>query len=405
MTGPMALTVGSLCSGFEATGLGLHLAGWDHTLAFVADPDPAAGKALAHHHPTVPNLGDITTVDWTAVPKVDLLHMGFPCTDVSAAGRREGLAAGTRSGVWAHCAQAIGQLRPPLVLIENVPGLLSTPANRSTDARPDRNLEPGPANVGVAATGPVLRAVGAVLGDLASIGYDTVRVCVSAADVGAPHLRRRIFIFAWPAADPVGVGLRLQSVTQPRRSGTAVAGDAGADRGTGLTLLPTPTARDGDGRGEGSPEYWANRRDEDGRANGMPLGAAVNLLPTPRAPDGTKGGGPNRAGSSGDLMLPSAVQPDRFGDYGPAIARWEQVLGRPAPDPTEAGTKGQPRLSARFVEWMQGLPDGYVTNIPGISRNDALRLLGNSNPPQQYAAAITQLAAIVAQVLTSERAA
>jgi hypothetical protein len=138
----MTLTVASLCSGIEATSLGLHLAGLQHRLAYVADNDPAAAKVLAHHHPDVPNPGNISTADWATVERVSLMHMGFPCTDLSCAGGRAGLGVNSRSGVWANCAQAISATRPPLALIENVPGLLSTPANRSTDA-PDSDLEPG----------------------------------------------------------------------------------------------------------------------------------------------------------------------------------------------------------------------------------------------------------------------
>jgi DNA (cytosine-5)-methyltransferase 1 len=384
----MTLTVGSLCSGYEATGLGLRLAGWHHRLTFVADNDPAAAKALAFHHPDTPNLGDITAVDWTSVERVDLLHMGFPCTDLSAAGRRAGLG-GTRSGVWTNCAEAIAVLRPPLVLIENVRGLLSTPANRSIDAT-DGDVEPGPADLGNRPVRPVLRAIGAVLGDLSDLRYDAIWTTVSAASVGAPHRRERVFILAWPAADPPRFGHRDGG---PAGVGGVPAAAVAGGAGTGdLTLLPTPRSSDTFGPGVHG----------DG---GLDLRTAVTLLPTPRATDGTKGG-PNQRGSSGDLMLPSVVtQPDRWGDYAPAIARWEQVVGRPAPAPTEPGSKGQPRLSAAFVEWLQGLPGGYVTDVPGISRNDALRLLGNANPPQQYAAAIRQLAAIAAHLLNTEAAA
>ena len=68
-------------------------------------------------------------------------------------------------------------------------------------------------------------------------------------------------------------------------------------------------------------------------------------------------------------MLPSAVQADRWGDYAAAIARHANALGRPAPDPTEPGRNG-PRLSPRFVEWLMMLPAGWVTDTPGLSRND-----------------------------------
>lgn len=121
------------------------------------------------------------------------------------------------------------------------------------------------------------------------------------------------------------------------------------------------------------------------------------ILPTPRATDGTKGG-PNQRGSSGDLMLPSAVQADRWGDYAPAIACWETVLGRPAPDPTEPGRNGSPRLSPRFVEWMMGLPAGWVTDVD-ISRNEQLKALGNGVVPQQAAAATAAFVADMAKAV------
>lgn len=91
---------------------------------------------------------------------------GFPCEDVSHAGRGAGLA-GQRSGLWSRFADAIRALRPRYALVENVPGLLS-------------------------------RGMGEVLGDLAAIGYDAEWDCVPAAAVGASHLRARIWILAYP---------------------------------------------------------------------------------------------------------------------------------------------------------------------------------------------------------------
>lgn len=147
-----------------------------------------------------------------------------------------------------------------------------------------------------------------------------------------------------------------------------------------VALLPTPTVRDAD-RGRG----WGDQ-------NGRPLSETImRLLPTPRATDGDKGG-PNQKGSSGDLMLPSAVQPNRWNQYGPAITRWEQVTGRPAPAPTEPGRTGNPRLSARFVEWMMGLDPGHVTDL--LPRNPAMRVLGNGLVPVQGASAYRALAAV-----------
>lgn len=85
----------------------------------------------AHHWPHAPNLGDITIIDWTTVPPIDILCGGFPCQDVSTVGKRAGVAPGTRSGLWAHMATAIEALQPEWVVIENVRGLLSAPAIRA----------------------------------------------------------------------------------------------------------------------------------------------------------------------------------------------------------------------------------------------------------------------------------
>lgn len=162
--------------------------------------DAAPSAILAHHHPDIPNLGDITKVDWTAVDPVDVLTGGFPCQDVSHAGKRLGLRPDTRSGLWSHFALAIATLRPTLVVAENVRGLLSANAVVNTaDPNADGYVEPCPWCLGDERDG-ALRALGAVLGDLADLGYDARWLGLRAADAGAPHGRFRVFIVAWPAA-------------------------------------------------------------------------------------------------------------------------------------------------------------------------------------------------------------
>lgn len=160
-------------------------------LAWYSEIEPAACRVLAHHYPGISNHGDVTAIDWTAVERPDVLTGGFPCTDVSHAGLGAGLNPATRSGLWSHMARAIDQLRPRLVLIENVRGLLSA------DALCD--VEPCPWCLGDDSRSP-LRALGAVLGDLANRGYDARWVGVRASDppVRAPHERYRIFIAAHP---------------------------------------------------------------------------------------------------------------------------------------------------------------------------------------------------------------
>ena len=79
-----------------------------------------------------------------------------------------------------------------------------------------------------------------------------------------------------------------------------------------------------------------------------------------------------------------------WGPYAAAIARWESMLGRPAPAPTEEGPKGGRRLSAAFVEWMMGLPEGWVTGH-GLPRTSELKMLGNGVVPQQAIAALREM--------------
>jgi len=190
------MKIGSLFSG--AGGLDMAVEDiFGGNVVWHCEQDKAASKVLAHRWPGVPNLGDITTVDWTAVEPVDVLCGGFPCTDVSAAGKRAGIAEGTRSGLWSEMAVAIGVLRPSIVIIENVRGLLS--------ARAHRNVEFADTTLGDQSERHVLRAAGAVLGDLADLGYDAQWATVAAGDVGAPHRRERVFIVA-SSADASGDG-------------------------------------------------------------------------------------------------------------------------------------------------------------------------------------------------------
>ena len=183
-------------------------------------------------------------------------------------------------------------------------------------------------------------------------------------------------------------------------------------------LLPTPKASDGPNGGPGM-------RNGRGVADALP-GVVTQLLPTPTAQAAKHGSTPdvNANGYGSNLWdLPTLLPPpaardhkdqyvdnagshrpgdtdsvpravrDMGADFGPytaAIRRWEAVIGRPAPSPTEPGANGRPRLSPRFVEWMMGLPDGWVTGVD-IPRSAQLKALGNGVVPQQAALALAML--------------
>lgn len=167
------------------------------TPAWFVEFDEAPSKILAHHWPDVPNLHDVTKVDWSQVEPVDILTGGSPCQDLSAAGKRAGMTEGTRSNLWVNMREAIATIRPRLVVWENVLGALSAPAESESDNATTSNVEQG-GGLLAAPRGGYLRALGRVLGDLTEIGYDAEWTTLRASDVGAPHHRARVFLIAWP---------------------------------------------------------------------------------------------------------------------------------------------------------------------------------------------------------------
>ena len=504
------LTAGSLCSGYGGLDLAV-AAALGARLSWVAETDPGCARILRARAPGVLNVGDIAVAGWRFVEPVDILCGGFPCQPASAAGRRKG----TDDTRWLFpfildCVRDLDP-RPWLLVLENVPGLLSV-------------------NDG--------SAFAEVVYGLAELGYVGRYGLYRACDVGAPHRRTRLFIVA---ADPVrfaaerpGIGGRVGAAELGgAEPGGDAAGDPGQETGRELgPLLPTPTARHQDrghaeaehrhqpgrpaGRGGGAspdlgsvaallptpvtgysdsdPADWAARKSEANHGadtnNISDLQVAVrSLLPTPQAEDSHRGGrgvSPGRAARRRDagrqltveetvalllptpqahdaatpktpaqldaararheaargrpsgmrnlnevaahdlplLPTPSAAAADggqasRSGDrrgelllggrarrlavdwgkYEPAVRRWEAIFG-PAPCPVEAHGR-KIRLAAPFAEWMMGLPAGWVTAVPGLSRGEQLRAIGNGVVPQQGETAITDLVLALAAHLNN----
>jgi DNA (cytosine-5)-methyltransferase 1 len=194
----MTVTVGSLFSGYGGLEIGLAAAlGADYRVEVIWYSENARHPAtvMAARHPDAPNLGDVSAVEWSAVPPVDVLTGGTPCQDLSHAGKRGGMTEGTRSNLWVAMREAVAVLRPKLVIWENVRGAFS--------ARADSEMEPCPGCMGNP-PGRNLRAFGRVLGDLASIRYDTDWVGLPASGVDAPHRRYRVFLIAYPQPVPHG---------------------------------------------------------------------------------------------------------------------------------------------------------------------------------------------------------
>jgi DNA (cytosine-5)-methyltransferase 1 len=198
------MNVLDLFSGIGGFSLGLERAGM-RTVAF-CEIEPRNRAVLKKHWPHVHCYEDVRelTADRLRADgiAVDAICGGFPCQDISVAGKRAGID-GARSGLWSEYARIIGEVRPRCAIVENVSGLLN------------RGLE-------------------RVLGDLATLGYDAEWNCIPASAVGALHVRDRIWIIAYPGserADDEQVCLRRGSGTLHAHGDGSLRPVADADRG------------------------------------------------------------------------------------------------------------------------------------------------------------------------------
>lgn len=157
------LTFGSLFAGIGGLDLGFERAGL--TCRWQVEIDPYARSVLAKHWPNVYRWDDVRTWPQQNTEYVDVIVGGFPCQDISYAGKGAGIH-GERSGLWFEFARVVRQMGPRFVVVENVAALLT-------------------------------RGLGDVLGTLASLGYDAEWHCIPAAAAGAPHIRDRVFILAY----------------------------------------------------------------------------------------------------------------------------------------------------------------------------------------------------------------
>jgi len=176
------LKVLDLFSGIGGFSLGLERTGGFETVAF-CEIEPFPRKVLAKHWPEVPCYEDVTKLTGDILRRdgisVDVITGGFPCQDISAAGRQAGIGEGTRSGLWSEIVRIIGELSPRFVIVENVANLLSGPSEQRGGW------------------------FGRILGDLAECGYDAEWENIPAAAVGAPHRRERVWVVAYPAKEGV----------------------------------------------------------------------------------------------------------------------------------------------------------------------------------------------------------
>jgi DNA (cytosine-5)-methyltransferase 1 len=179
------ITFGSLFAGIGGFDLGFERAGMQ--CKFQVEIDDYANRVLAKHWPNVHRERDIRLCGGHNLSPVDIICGGFPCQDISYAGRGAGLD-GERSGLFFEAVRLVCELRPRVVVLENVAALLT-------------------------------RGLDRVLGTLAEIGYDAEWHCIPAASVGAPHIRDRVFVIAYARDLRRDTGRSGQSLSRHRLDG------------------------------------------------------------------------------------------------------------------------------------------------------------------------------------------
>ena len=396
------LRIGSLCTGYGGLDMAV-TAVLDAEVAWYAENDQHAAAVLAARWPGLRNLGDITALEWAQVPPVDLVSAGWPCQDISYAGpgpasRREpAVDYGTVS------LTAFASYDPHTSSWKTSPRSARGASAKSSLTWPKSGMTRSGHAYALPMPGPATAATGCSSSPPGPAPQPGLRLLPTPA---AGCFNNREAMASWLA--------RRDRQKKPGRNGNGI----GTPLAIAIRLLPTPMASDS--AAERGPQLGGQRPSGAKRQVGLPeviachlaalppghsTGAREQLLPTPdtgTSPNGhgRRGGRPGNGHQSGhslDAAARALTTATAWGEYEPAIRRWERILGHPAPPPAEPGPGGRTRLSAAFAEWMMGIP-GRVTGVPGLPRTARLRIIGNGVVPHQAAAALRLLAGLAAAV-------
>lgn len=318
MTGVLA--IGSLFSGIGGLELGLERGGLG-PVVWQVEIEPFCRAVLARHWPGVTRHEDVRSVGASTLAPVDIVCGGFPCADVSGAGLGAGIAVGTRSGLWYEYRRIVGELRPRFVVVENV----------------------------ASGKGKWLCEVRS---DLHALGYGTRAFALSAADVGAPHRRARVFVLA----DSLRHG--PQGRAEGPASGPALGGRdvADSDRGELRERAERDAGRGQRVRGEGSAEpghSGAAMADGNGDGDGREREPEARI---------------HADGARGDDALGCHRWPPLRGD----AAGWAEYVAAGGPQPA----------IRRGAHGLSGGLDGVAFETDDATRAERLRALGNAVVPQ-----------------------
>lgn len=316
------MKIGSLCTGYGGLDIAVE-AFFDAETVWCAEFDKQASKIIEQRF-NIPNYGDIKAIDWASLEPIDILTAGYPCQPFSHAGQRKGT--DDARHIWPYIKQAISTLRPRVVVMENVRGHLSLGFKE-------------------------------VLKELAQIGYDAKWQVVRASDVGAPHRRERIFIIATPQCahtDCQRCSLESYDCRAFRNQGQSQSESS--------ELVQTIIAYS-----NGISHDYARRTDRDIHG------------PTSQFIDGSNR---DEHRSSTESVEHTGSQfkshNGQVSKLGSRFTSRRDMHMQNVPDPLDNDGK----LNSKFVEYMMGLPAGWVTDID-LSRAQQLKILGNGVVPQQ----------------------
>ncbi|RTK93849.1 MAG: DNA cytosine methyltransferase [Rickettsiales bacterium] len=323
------LNVLDIFSGIGGFSIGLEAVGMK-TVAF-CEINPFCRKILTRHWPSIPIFSDITTIhreDLKALLKIDVIAGGFPCQDISVAGKGGGIKA-KRSGLWKEFARLINEVRPKYAIIENVANLRST-------------------------------GLISVLQDLWTIGYDAEWHCIPASAFGAPHRRDRIWIIAYPSCiSKVGLSIGQEETESTFGDSCKNASDPDCKRcehreyNQQGRCLP----------GNKNRKYPQTQQERDIRKSGA--SQICKILPD------TDQQGLQRCGGFEEIS-PICTQEQVSVYYcSRGIKQWGE-------EPSEVARLKDERLNPDWVEWLMGYPISWTE---GGSRKQRLMALGNSVVP------------------------
>jgi len=348
--------------------LGFERAGIETVLQ--AEQEPWALEVLARHWPGVERVTDVRSVGdanithgeerpagaggdvihsgWGVSPAVDLIYGGFPCQDVSVAGKRAGLD-GERSGLWFEFHRIVRELRPRWVVIENVPGLLSS--NGGAD-------------------------FAVILSGLDELGFDAAWAVLDSQHFGVPQRRRRVFVVAGPRGRGAEQVLSLcescggnPETGRAAGEGTTGASARGADQSGGVAAFDpvNVTSRLNRTRVEpGLPSPTLHSR-------GMSIAVRTAQTGSNGWGIGTEEQAYTLDGAQGQAVISPAV-----------TSKWAKGTGGPSGDEAQnltLATAGVRRLTPRECERLQGFPDDWTrwtADGREISDSHRYRMMGNA---------------------------